>query len=77
MPPRLTGFCAADSRQVKDADKVADVAWPTEEHPQLAQPEDAQQAIWNLPVDSEERRKLAETVQSLRFQHDAPETDAD
>jgi predicted metal-dependent hydrolase len=40
----------------------------TEENPQLAQPEDAQEAIWNLPVDSEERRKLAEITQSLPAQ---------
>jgi hypothetical protein len=59
----------------------------TEENPQPAQPNDAQptaeqlipgdqetQAIWNLPVESEERRKLAESQQSLRYQHDAPET---
>ena len=49
----------------------------TEENPQPTQPEDAQQAIWNLPVESEERRKLAESAQSLRFQHDAPEAEAE
>ncbi len=36
-----------------------------------------EQAIWNLPVESEERRKLAESAQSLRFQHDAPEAEAE
>jgi hypothetical protein len=39
----------------------------TEENPQPTKPDDAEQ-IWNLPVDTEERRKLAETAQSVHFQ---------
>jgi len=36
-----------------------------------------EQNISNLPVETEERRKLAETMQSLHYQHGATEADAE
>jgi hypothetical protein len=36
-----------------------------------------EQEIWHLPVEAEERRKMAETMQSLEYQHGDADKDAD